>query len=346
MEEEERKALANRIESLYLGTNSLFVGLSSKLETLAVRFYKELREKYKQDKKEPSPFARQELQAKDMEWVDLNTIQHDEVREAGAEWLCLQAIEELGIAALLASENWDKETINRALALLVSRAVYPASEHKTAQWMESSSAITELVFHTHQSLSHQQLYKIGDKLYEQRDALGKHLSARTDELFNLSDKIVFYDLTNTYFEGRKAGSELARFGRSKEKRSDAKLVSLALVVNGEGFVKYSKIYEGNIYEPHTLLHTIEALSASTNSVKPVVVMDAGIAIEGNLRMLKEKGYDYLCVAKTKLKEYQAVNADTKPIEITDRRNQKIQLQLVTKEGCPDRYMYHTHQRGH
>ncbi len=45
------------------------------------------------------------------------------------------------------------------------------------------------------------------------------------------------------------------------------------------------------------------------------------------------------MAKTKLKEYQAVNADTKPIEITDRRNQKIQLQLVTKECCPDRYMY-------
>jgi hypothetical protein len=27
-------------------------------------------------------------------------------------------------------------------------------------------------------------------------------------------------LTNTYFEGRKQGSVLAKFGRSKEKRSD------------------------------------------------------------------------------------------------------------------------------
>lgn len=37
------------------------------------------------------------------------------------------------------------------------------------------------------------------------------------------------DLTNTYFEGRKVSSELAAFGRSKEKRSDCKLVVLALV---------------------------------------------------------------------------------------------------------------------
>lgn len=70
-------------------------------------------------------------------------------------------------------------------------------------------------------------------------------------------------------------------------------------MNAEGFVKYSKIYEGNIYEAHTLLSTIEALSVNTNSVKPLVVMDAGIASDGNLTMLKEKGYDYLCVTRTK-----------------------------------------------
>lgn len=342
LEEDERKALANRIEDLYLGTTSLFTEPSPKVETLAIRFYKALREKYKQNKDAPGRTSSQKdvkaLTVKDLELVDINSIQHDEVREAGAEWLCLQAIEELGIATLLA-RNMEQETINKALALLVSRAVYPASEHKTSQWMESSSAITELIFKEHKSISHQQLYKIGDELYELREALGNHLSVKTNELFDLSDKIVFYDLTNTYFEGRKAASNLAQFGRSKEKRSDAKLVSLALVVNAEGFVKYSKIYEGNIYEAHTLLSTVEALSAHTNAIKPLVVMDAGISDEDNLAMLKEKGYDYLCVTKTKLKEYKAVNAQANPIEITDNRNNKIHLQQIEKPGCTDRYMY-------
>lgn len=341
--EDDRKGLANRIENLYLGNNTLFTNLSDTAETLAVGFYKELRNKYKESLKEPSSQVAgndtKTTLAKDFELVDINSIQHDEVREVGAEWLCLQAMEELGIAAFLASKDWDKETINKGLALLVSRAVYPASEHKTSQWMESSSAITELIFKEHKSLSYQSLYKIGDKLYAQQEALGKHLSTKTNELFNLSDKIIFYDLTNTYFEGRKADSELAQFGRSKEKRSDAKLVSLALVVNAEGFVKYNKIYEGNIYEAHTLLSTIEALSSNTNSEKPLIVMDAGIAIEGNLTMLKEKGYDYLCVTRTKLKEYKAVNAPAKPIEITDNRDNKIQLQQIIKEGCTDHYMY-------
>ena len=43
----------------------------------------------------------------------------------------------------------------------------------------------------------------------------------------------------------KAGSQLAKYGRSKEKRSDAKLVLLAMVINIEGFIKYSAIHEEN-----------------------------------------------------------------------------------------------------
>ena len=71
-------------------------------------------------------------------------------------------------------------------------------------------------------------------LYQEKEGIEKHLSVTSNELFDLQDKIILYDLTNMYFEGRKSGSEIARFGRSKEKRSDAKLVSLALVVNREG----------------------------------------------------------------------------------------------------------------
>jgi transposase len=48
---------------------------------------------------------------------------------------------------------------------------------------------------------------------------------------------MLYDLTNAYFEGRKEGSKLAQYGRSKEKRNDAKLVVLALAMNPEEFIK-------------------------------------------------------------------------------------------------------------
>ena len=110
---------------------------------------------------------------------------------------------------------------------------------------------------------------------------------RTNELFDIQDRIMLYDLTNTYFEGRKQGSKLAKHGRSKEKRSDAKLVVLALVVNPEGFFKYYSIMEGNMADSKTLGEMIEKLRVKTSSLatKALIVIDAGLVTEENLKMI-------------------------------------------------------------
>jgi len=86
-------------------------------------------------------------------------------------------------------------------------------------------------------------------------------------LFDLDDKIIIYDPTNTYFEGSMCSSKLAKFGRSKEKRTDAKLIVQAVVVNTEGFLKYSQIFEGNTADCNTVQNIIDELSARTSSTK-------------------------------------------------------------------------------
>ena len=80
---------------------------------------------------------------------------------------------------------------------------------------------------------------------------------------------------------------------------------LAVVVNTEGFIKYSSIYQGNMTDCKTLSDTIDSLRKATSSVakKAVIVMDAGIATEANLEMVKEKGFDYLCVTRSKIKKF-------------------------------------------
>ena len=90
-----------------------------------------------------------------------------------------------------------------------------------------------------EDITKDRLYGIAKKLYREKEKLEYHLSRCTNELFGLDDKIILYDLTNTYFEGRMSNSILAQYGRSKEKRNDAKLIVLALIVNQYGFLKYS-----------------------------------------------------------------------------------------------------------
>lgn len=73
-------------------------------------------------------------------------------------------------------------------------------------------------------------------------------------------------------------SNIAKFGRSKEKRIDCKLVVLAMVVNVEGFIKYSNIFEGNMSDCESLPKIIDNLRTQTSDEKKaVVVIDAGIA---------------------------------------------------------------------
>ena len=269
--------------------------------------------------------------------VDMDTLQHSNAREIGAENIAYQNWEKLQLTPLLLSVGFTPEQARLAATQVVSRAVYPASELKTARWIKENSAVCELTGYDPDKVTKDRLYQSALQLYGAKDTLEKHLSKRTNELFDLEDKIILYDLTNTYFEGEKRNSQLAKFGRSKEKRSDARLVVLALVVNIEGFIKYSSVLEGNIADSATLSAMIEKLASHTCPGPAVVVLDAGIATEENLRLIESKGYKYLCVSRTRLKDYTYV-PDRLTTLLDTKSNKTIRLRSVTTEKNTDYYL--------
>lgn len=170
------------------------------------------------------------------------------------------------------------------------------------------------------------MYKVASSLYELKDELEDNLCRRTNSLFNVSNRLVFFDLTNFYFEGRKDGSAKAKFGRSKEKRSDCKLLVLALCINAEGFIRYSSILAGNMADPDSLSNMIDTLSSKTGapssniSQKTLVVIDAGIATEDNWEKIKSKGYNYLCVSRRRQTDYELAD-DMKTVTVLDSKKQ-------------------------
>jgi len=276
---------------------------------------------------------------KDLQTIDVNSIRNKDVREIGSEWLSYQAMNQLQIAGFLEHQGWDQDDIQLAQSHIISRAVYPASELETSRWVKENSSVCELTGYDIEKITKDRLYRISKKLYAEKEALEQHLSVRTNELFDIEDKIMLYDLTNTYFEGRKEGSKLAQYGRSKEKRSDAKLVVLALVVNPEGFIKYSSILEGNMADSKTLEGMINKLRTKTSlsAKKALVVIDAGIATDSNLALIKEKGYDYLCVSRSSLKNY-TMAAGATTLTVTDNKKQKIDLCRVKSDNNTDYYL--------
>ena len=273
------------------------------------------------------------------EMVFVNSIRHKDVREIGAEWLCSQAINQLRIGTFLEDQGWSEEQTELAITHIISRAVYPGSELETARWIRENSAVCEITGYGIEKITKDRLYGISHKLYAERDALEQHLSMRTNELFDIEDSIILYDLTNTYFEGEKRASQLAKYGRSKEKRSDVKLVVLALVVNPEGFIKYSSILEGNMADPATLEGMIEKLRIKTScsAKKALVVIDAGIATDKNLLMIHDKGYDYLCVTRSSMRNY-SIESGATTVTVTDNKKQRIDLCRVRSGRNTDYYL--------
>jgi hypothetical protein len=333
----EHKVLADRIEQILQGQLNIFDEHSVHIEKYAQEIVKKIIESNSLD-----IIGQQDqnnIKEKEFVEVDINSIENHEVKEIGAEWIVKQTIDKLGIEDLLVSLGYDKRARDRALLNWISRTINPLSELGTENWLKRNSSLCELLNLDSRKISRFHLYDASRKLYVNKVEIENHLSVKTNQLFDLNDKVMLFDLTNSYFEGRMMGSKKSRFGRSKEKRSDAKIIALALVTNIYGFVKYSKIYQGNIADCNTLETTIRdlELSQTSNGKKPMIVMDAGIATEKNLLMLREKGYNYLCVSRTDIKNYQLEK--TSPVIIYDQNNKPIELRKAIQEKNEDNYLY-------
>lgn len=309
---------------------SLFEEHDAEVLSFANQFWDQLVAKGKVD-------ASEQAFEKKRRMVDLDAIKHKNAREIGAEWMCFQALEQLKVAEILKGLDWDESKIQLALTQIASRSVFPYSEFRTSRWIKENSAICEITGYPEEHITKDKLYKSALDLFKVKDVLEQHLSQRTNELFDLQDRIILYDLTNTYFEGTKRNSKLAQFAKkkSKEKRDDAKIIVLALVVNIEGFIKFSSVFEGKKSDSSSLPDIVDKIRLySSNSKRAIVVLDAGVATEQNLLLLRNKGYDYVCVSRTKIKDYKPA-LNTSPIKIFNKAKEEILLERIVSSQTSD-----------
>ena len=128
-------------------------------------------------------------------------------------------------------------------------------------------------------------------------------------------------------------SELCQYGRSKEKRSDCKIVVLAAVVNTEGLLVRTMIYEGNRSDTTTVEEVVGSLSKTTfGEARKIVVMDAGFYSKTNVKWLTDNGFDYITVLPSGDSKFEATSQNI--VEHTDTKEQTIRLQMgsVSMDG--------------
>ena len=317
----------------------LFANADKALVDLAMSYYEKYLIKYPADAllgnkvSVPSQASKAEYHN-----VDIKALELSNVRSFGGEHLCVQMLEKLHLKQCFASLNMSGEQGDLALIGIAAKALFAASEHKTSQILALNSELKALYGYK-PSITHKHLYASADLLYSHKDAIDKFLYNRISDLFQLEDKLVIFDISNTYFETRKNGSNKAKFGRSKEKRSDCPIVVFTGVINAEGFIRHSRIYEGNKPDTATLTDMIADLKRhAKGDAKHTIVMDAGIATEDNLLFLQDNDYKYVCVSRKRLKDYAPGSEEEKVVVLTDRDSNKVELSIFRPKGHNDTWM--------
>ena len=274
--------------------------------------------------------------AKVIQKIDVNSINAVENRSLGPELVAHNTWELLGFENILRDCGFNDKEIALAASVIWGRLINPGSDLATWRWLREKSSMSDFFKADISRVHKDKVYGIADKLLKHKDTLESKLYQRQSDLFSKGDTVFLFDLTNFCFEGNTESNDLAHRGKSKEKRCQNTLVSLALIVDEHGFPVRSKVFEGNISEPKTLEEVLKECGLLGKAAKgelpflPVLAMDRGIATKDNIDFVREKGFPFTVIEradKTKefRKEFLSLEGFT---QIKDTKGQTIHLKKI------------------
>ena len=139
------------------------------------------------------------------------------------------------------------------------------------------------------------------------------------KVLNIKTHGIIYDVTNTYFYGKKC--KIAKPGHDKEKRKGFPLVQIGLAVTQEqGIPIFHKTFPGNIYDSRTFSDVSKDLK-KVGITKGIAIMDRGISSFENTNYLSTEEWKILCGLKNDeaIKKLLRKDEDLKEIESLKNR---------------------------
>jgi len=173
-------------------------------------------------------------------------------RPHGHVLAALGTLRRSGLDTLVAARRSPQR--ERVLAMIVARILAPRSKLATARGLADatlSSTLGEVL--GLEACTEDELYEAMDWLLPRQEkieaALAKrHLGERT---------LALYDLTSTYFEGRRC--PLARFGHSRDGKRDKLQIVFGVLTNADGCPVAVEVFAGNTADPKTLGPAVDKL---------------------------------------------------------------------------------------
>jgi transposase len=224
--------------------------------------------------------------------------------------------------------------------LVITRLVYPVSKLKTVDYLYKYKGL---------NISIDKVYRYLDRLHQEPMTLVQQISYRhAIRVLQEETSIIFYDVTTLYFEAEEE-DDLRKTGFSKDGKHQQPQIVLGLLVNATGFPLAYEIFEGNKFEGHTMLTVVEAFRKRYKIDQLVVVADAGLMSNQNIKDLIEKKYEFIIGARikneTEVLKRQLLTLDIKDgqsVVLQKQDNQKMIISYSAQRAKKDEY---NRQRG-
>jgi transposase len=229
----------------------------------------------------------------------------------GSCWLACELWQQLGL-----SEFWDarlsgsREEVawEKVLQLLVvNRLLDPGSEFRVHRQWYLSTAMDALLGTDFAVAEKDRLYRCLDRVLEHKQELFLWLRQKWADLFQAEFEVLLYDLTSTYFEGAMEENPKAKYGHSRDKRTDCLQVVIALVITTDGFPLAYEVLDGNTSDRTTLRAFLDRIEKTYGKAKRMWVMDRGIPTEEILQEMRDPAREIFYLVgtpKSKIQQYE------------------------------------------
>lgn len=171
---------------------------------------------------------------------------------------------------------------------------------RICQPMSKKATVDYLRRHFKDDVSLQKIYRYMDKLQSSQKERVQAISVRhTKELFGGDIGILFYDVTTLYFETTDKDG-LRNNGFSKDGKNANPQVVLGLLVSRGGYPLSYALFNGAQFEGYTMIPIVDDFVRRYNLGSDfVVIADAGLMSDKNVKLLRSAGYKYIIGARIK-----------------------------------------------
>ncbi len=191
----------------------------------------------------------------------------------------LGILRDLGLERVIGGGKLDAAEARRkdlALAMIVARVIAPGSKLSTLRALSPETAssslglVLGLAVEGAPPIETHEIYAALDWLGDRQDRIERRLAKK----YLHDGTLVLYDVSSSYLEGRCC--ELARFGYSRDKRSDRPQIVYGLLCDRHGCPLAIEAFSGETGDPSTLQAQVVKLKQRFGLTRVVLVGDRGM----------------------------------------------------------------------